>query len=80
MKEVYDLGEKELIRRGNLGREYVTSKDIMMTAEMMGKNAAKDIEKLFDTWKPRKRFKLLKTNQKDKVYPAGTVLKSEVIL
>lgn len=79
LKEAYSLGTDELNRRGLLGREYVTSENIMMTSKMMGENTAKSIDKLFETWKPRKRFKLFKTNQQEIKYPAGTILNSEVI-
>jgi hypothetical protein len=52
----------------------------MMTSKHMGQNTINSIEKLFETWKPKRRFKLFKTNQPAIEYPAGTILSSEVIL
>ena len=80
IKEAHKLGLEELERRGRLGREYVTSDEIMMTSKHMGQNTINSIEKLFETWKPKRRFKLFKTNQPAIEYPAGTILSSEVIL
>ena len=80
LNDAYKLGEKELKRRGLLGREYVTSKDIMMTSKMMANNTIESIERLFEVWKPRKRYSLIETNQPDVKYPSGKILNSEVIL
>ena len=74
MKNAYSLGENELNRRGLLGREFVTSEDSMMTAEWMGKNVISSIEKLFENFKPRKRFELFKTDEPELTYPQGIIL------
>ncbi len=74
MKDAYSLGEDELNKRGLLGREFVTSEDSMMTAEWMGKNVISSIEKLFENFKPRKRFELFETDEPELTYPQGIIL------
>jgi|TARA_R110000822_G_scaffold100080_5_gene225497 glycosyltransferase involved in cell wall biosynthesis len=74
IKEAYSLGEEELNRKGLLGREFVTSSDAMMTAEWMGKNVINSIEKLFTTFKPRERFQLSNSTEKQLNYPQGIIL------
>ncbi|MAG27009.1 hypothetical protein CMI47_15835 [Candidatus Pacearchaeota archaeon] len=74
LSEAYNLGEEELNRRGMLGREFVTSEHSMMTAKRMGEEFVKSADKLFDNWKPRKRFSLFKTDDLDLKYPDGIIL------
>jgi hypothetical protein len=57
---VYNLPEEEKERRGMKGHEWVMSEESMMTAENMGKNVIKSIDKAFDSFKPRTAFDLIK--------------------
>ena len=75
MLEVYNLGPKDLERRGKLGREYVTSPDIKMTARMMGSSFVDQVENMLESWKPRKRFTMIDTNLEEITYPDGIMLK-----
>ena len=74
IEEAYGLGTEELNRRGALGREYVTSKNIMMTSKMMAENTIDSIENMMKEWKPRKRFSLIEVSQNENViYPKGII-------
>jgi len=75
MKEVYELGELELERRGKLGREYVESDEIKMTAKQMGNSFISQLENMLSTWKPRDKFTIIDMNNKQKIkYPDGIIL------
>jgi glycosyltransferase involved in cell wall biosynthesis len=58
--KVYELGAEERERRGKLAHEWVTSDESMMSAENMGKNIIKHIDKVLATWKPKPKFELIK--------------------
>jgi len=58
---VYELGTEERKRRGDLAREWATGNEAMMTAENMCKNVIKHIDKVLETWKPKHKFELIKT-------------------
>jgi hypothetical protein len=73
MKNMYSLGSEELNRVGELGREFVSGPG-MMTAKHMGDLTIKSVDKLFDIWKPRKRFELLETDTPSPEYPSGIIL------
>jgi glycosyltransferase involved in cell wall biosynthesis len=73
MKNIYNIDDEELNRIGELGRQFVMG-DGMMTAKHMGELTIQSIDKLFDTWKPRKRFTLLETDTVEKKYPSGIIL------
>ena len=73
--ETYNLGTKELERRGKLGREYVTDKNIMMTSKAMGEGFITQLENMLKYWKPRKRFTMINTTRKKPNYPSGIILK-----
>jgi len=77
IKEAYSLGSEELNSRGEEGRQYVTSSEIMMTSTMMGKNTIESIERLFETWKPRNRFELIDVLEEKIEYPAGIILEGQ---
>lgn len=63
IEEVYNLSKEERIERGIAGREWVLSDESMMSAEHMCDNVISTFEELFKTWKPRKRFELIKTEK-----------------
>ena len=45
---------------GIKGREFVQGKDSMMTAKNMSQNFIDHMERAFDNWKPKKRYKIFK--------------------
>jgi glycosyltransferase involved in cell wall biosynthesis len=59
--KVYELGEEERERRGNLAREWVLSDESMMSAANMGKNVIKHVNEVLSIWKPKPKFELIKT-------------------
>jgi len=61
LKEVYDMGNEERIRRGKLGREWVTSDEAMMSADNMSLNIIEAVDKTFDNFKPRERYNIINT-------------------
>jgi len=60
IKEWYDIGNEERVRCGQLGYEFVTSSDSMMTAEAMSNLFIKHMDTAFKKWTPRKRYKIYK--------------------
>jgi hypothetical protein len=60
IEEVYNLSPEERRERGMAGRDWVTSEESMMSAKNMCKNVVSSVEKTFETWKPKKRFELIK--------------------
>jgi len=42
-------------------REWVTSDESMMSADNMSKNIIKHVDKVLETWKPKRKFELIKT-------------------
>ena len=58
--KVYELGAEERKHRGELARKWVTSDESMMTADNMCKNVINHINTVFDTFKPRPNFELIK--------------------
>jgi hypothetical protein len=60
IKEWYDVGDDERRRCGELGTDFVKSKESMMTAKMMGQNFTDHMNTMFDKWKPRKQFSIYK--------------------
>jgi glycosyltransferase involved in cell wall biosynthesis len=64
LMKVYKMGPEERERRGLAGREWVMSKEARFTAEGMGERFIENINLLFEKWKPRKRFDLIKADDK----------------
>jgi len=58
----YNLGKKEISRRGLKGREWLQSEEARMTASGMGQNFIENIDTLLDTWKPINKFSIEKVN------------------
>jgi glycosyltransferase involved in cell wall biosynthesis len=72
IEEVYNLGPEERERRGVKAREWVTSEESMQSATSMAKNVIDGIEETFATWKPRKKYELIKitkTPRKKALHP-----------
>ena len=73
--KIYKLSAKARDKRGLLGREFLLSKDVQMSSEMMGNNFINYIDTVFENWKPRKRFTLIKTGMgEQKRLPTGITL------
>ena len=60
IKKVYDLGVEETTRRGQLGREWVTSDEAQMSAKNMNENIYRCMEKCFENFKPRPAMDIVK--------------------
>ena len=63
IKKVYELPSEERQAKGLKGREWVTSKESMMTAKHMCDNVIATFEETFSTFKPKKNFELIKTTK-----------------
>ena len=64
LMKTYKMGSEERQRRGLAGRKWLQSDEARCTAEGMGKNFIDNLEVLFKNWKPRKRFELIKVDEK----------------
>jgi len=64
LEQVYNMPIEERERRGMKAREWVLSKESMMSAEHMCDNVIESVEETFAKFKPRKKFELIKTEQK----------------
>ena len=60
MKYWYDMDSEKRNECGMKGYEFVKSDDAMMTAEMMSQNFMDHMDKGFEMWKPRKRYRMFK--------------------
>jgi hypothetical protein len=61
--ELYKMGPIERKRRGMLGYEWATGDEAGFTAKKMTNKVIENIEKLFQTWKPREKYELLLMNE-----------------
>ena len=61
--ESYKMSKKELKERGLAGREWVTSDESMSSARKMNENIIINFDKLFETWKPRRKFDFIKIDK-----------------
>lgn len=61
IQKVYEMSAEERMERGMSGREWVVSKESMMSSKSMANNMFTYITKTIDTFKPRKQFELIKT-------------------
>jgi len=70
IKAVYNLSKKERKTLGLKGREWALSDEAGFTSKKMGINVIKTLDKLFKTWKPRKKYELVNANEtKPKTVP-----------
>jgi glycosyltransferase involved in cell wall biosynthesis len=70
IKAVYNLSKKERKAHGMKGREWALSDEAGFTSKKMGVNVIKTLDKLFATWKPRKKYELVNANEiKPKTVP-----------
>mgnify|MGYP003678014730 FL=1 len=63
LMRTYKMGKEERNRRGIEGRKWVMSDESMFTAENMGKNFIKNLDILFEKWKPQPRYHLVKVDE-----------------
>jgi len=61
IRAVYDLPKEERKARGLKGREWALSDEAGFTGEKMGKRIIENLDELFATWTPRKKFELINT-------------------
>jgi glycosyltransferase involved in cell wall biosynthesis len=64
LEQVYNMSVEERQDRGMAAREWVLSKESMMSAKHMCDNVIDCIDETFEKFKPRKKFELIKTEQK----------------
>ncbi len=66
LMKVYKMGKKERIKRGLKGREWVLSNESGFTAKAMGQGFIKNLNVLFENWKPRPKYNItnVKVNKK----------------
>jgi len=60
IKDWYEVGREERKRCGMVGHEWAISDDSMMSGESMCNNFVEHMDKVFEEWKPRKRFSVYK--------------------
>ena len=61
LTEVYNLDPERRKAVGLLGREWAIGSEAGFTAERQGERVIENIEKLFETWKPRAKYELIKS-------------------
>ena len=62
--EVWEMGTEERKLRGEKGRKWALGEEAGFTSEQMSYNIIKNIDQLFSTWKPRKKYDLCKVENK----------------
>ena len=65
LMKCYKMGPEERTRRGLAGREWVISDEAGFTAKRMGERFIENLDVLFKEWEPRKRFELIKIDEKN---------------
>ena len=63
IKECYQLGRKELKRRGLKGREWALSDEAGFTSKHQANRVMEAMNTLFKTWKPREKYELINANE-----------------
>ena len=63
IKECYQLGRKELKRRGLKGRECALSDEAGFTSKHQAKRVTEAMNTLFKIWKPREKYELINANE-----------------
>lgn len=63
IEKVYNLPTEERFKKGLLAREWVLSDESMMSAKHMCDNVVETINETLTTFKPRKRYELIKTEK-----------------
>ncbi len=60
LHEVWEIGPEERKFRGNLGRDWALGDEAGFTSQKQGYRVIENIDKLFETWVPRKRYHVIK--------------------
>jgi hypothetical protein len=58
------MGPEERKLRGEMGREWALSDEAGFTARHQGYRVMENIDELFNTWKPRKRYEIITIDKK----------------
>jgi len=66
--KTYEMSSQERRSRGAAGREWVLSEESMMSAENMGRNIIKYIDKTFQEFTPRTSYDIIKVKDMEKKY------------
>jgi glycosyltransferase involved in cell wall biosynthesis len=61
LMEVYNLDPERRKAIGLMGREWATGNEAGFTSEKQGERVIENIDKLFETWKPRPKYELVKS-------------------
>jgi len=61
LMEVYKLGPERRKTIGLMARKWATGNEAGFTAELQGERVIENVEKLFETWKPRVKYELVKS-------------------
>jgi len=61
LTEVYNLDPERRKAVGLLGRKWAIGEEAGFTSERQGERVIENIEKLFETWKPRAKYELIKS-------------------
>jgi hypothetical protein len=64
----YNLGRKEIQRRGLEGRKWLLSEEAKMTSANMGQNFIDHINTLFENWEPLERYNIEKVSEEHTPY------------
>ena len=65
--KTYKLGKEEIKKRGLAGRKWVMSNEAGFTANVMGQRFIKNLDILFENWKPQPRFTVDKVDDSTKL-------------
>jgi glycosyltransferase involved in cell wall biosynthesis len=61
--ELYNLGDEERRRLGNIGREWATGNEAGFTSKHQAQRIIEAFNELFKTWKPREKYELINVNE-----------------
>lgn len=61
--KVYNLGDEERKRLGNIGREWAIGEEAGFTSKHQANRILKAFTELFETWKPREKYELIDVNE-----------------
>lgn len=69
--ELYNMTKEERDRRGELGRQWVLGEESGMSSPIMCDKFKNSIDKLFDTWKHKDRYEIIKSTSRKKIETIG---------
>ena len=71
--ELYNMGKEERDRRGELGRQWVLGDESMMSSPKMCNKFIKNVDTLFEVWKPKPRYEMIKIEERKPIKETGIV-------